>query len=636
MKPRIFFFSAESEFFGRLLADLRDLVPFFENDQNGSAFIHVGFNSPSREAVQQKLDGLPDGLYASLAFANSMLSDGWKFSKCFAEDPDGSGICLVTNSPLSGANASLEALQFLDQLEAIENKVSAVGDVRSIKDELLADHIWSVRTSNVFVAHKIKHLSELINYSAEELLSLRNFGRKSLAEITKFLNERQLSLRSPDKREAIRFEHSSVADQVQVELNNFWDDLVDEFSQRQSERISEILLKRSGINGNKTLEELGKEYGITRERIRQLESKGIGQVLVNRNNKLEAWYQRVKVIVEEAPFPISCENLKDLEPNFQAERPITNLVKFVISTVNKHRAGQISEPMNLIFHQGEFFPMMISDEDLADLRNSLIKTLSVSTNGLLQDVKHSFERDLPKRFAHGMSLVWQEQMQNCLIKTNERGEKLFLKYVRSSKIERGAQFLIDKIKSSAEPQTTTALRVAIKTSKIGVSPNSVFNKLSDYPDVFPAGHGLWGCIDHISLSDHDCNLIVKTATDMVEQQPEVQVHAREVLKKTSAGLENNLNYFEVAGVLHNYSELVYLGRSVFASKYSGIAKRVHIHDVMVKVLKEAGEPLHHSELILRTKKYVSVNEDYAAVFIPKPPIVNLGRNTFALDFWADE
>ena len=140
----------------------------------------------------------------------------------------------------------------------------------------------------MFSTHNIQYLSELVNFSSEELLSLRNFGRKSLAEITTFLDERQLSLRLAHNPKTINFENPA-ADQMSVKLNNFWDDLVDEFSQGQSSRISEILFKRSGIDGSKTLEELGKEYGITRERIRQLESKGIAKVLRSRNNKLEAW-----------------------------------------------------------------------------------------------------------------------------------------------------------------------------------------------------------------------------------------------------------------------------------------------------------------------------------------------------------
>ena len=271
-----------------------------------------------------------------------------------------------------------------------------------------------------------------------------------------------------------------------------------------------------------------------------------------------------------------------------------------------------------------------------ELRNSLINTLSLSPSGPLEEIKNSFEMHLPQRFSLGLTLLWQEQMKNCLVTTDDNGEQEFLKFVRSSKIERGAQYAIQLIKSSPEPLSTKVLRDAIQSSGIGVATNSVFNKLSDYPDVFPAGHGRWGCIEHMSFSEHDRDLIVRTATEIVEKQPEVQVHAREVLQKATHLMESDLDYFEVAGVLHNFSDLIYLGRCVFAHKSSGLATRVHIHDVMVRVLKEAGEPLHSSDLISRTKKFVSVNDDYYASFIPKPPIVNLGKNTFALDFWVYE
>jgi len=57
-------------------------------------------------------------------------------------------------------------------------------------------------------------------------------------------------------------------------------------------RDKEILLLRFGLEGNRplTLEEIGKKYGITRERVRQIEARGLRLIkrVLDRNPKLKA------------------------------------------------------------------------------------------------------------------------------------------------------------------------------------------------------------------------------------------------------------------------------------------------------------------------------------------------------------
>jgi DNA-directed RNA polymerase subunit alpha len=57
----------------------------------------------------------------------------------------------------------------------------------------LEDLELSVRAFNCLKAAKINSLSELVQYTQEELMKFRNFGQKSLSEIEQVLNERGLS-----------------------------------------------------------------------------------------------------------------------------------------------------------------------------------------------------------------------------------------------------------------------------------------------------------------------------------------------------------------------------------------------------------------------------------------------------------
>lgn len=65
--------------------------------------------------------------------------------------------------------------------------------LRKVLNTPLEDLELSVRAFNCLKAAKINSLSELVQYTQEELMKFRNFGQKSLTEIDQVLNERGLS-----------------------------------------------------------------------------------------------------------------------------------------------------------------------------------------------------------------------------------------------------------------------------------------------------------------------------------------------------------------------------------------------------------------------------------------------------------
>ncbi len=77
-----------------------------------------------------------------------------------------------------------------------EEKESVVDEetlqLRKILNTPLEDLELSVRAFNCLKAAKINSLSELVQYTQEELMKFRNFGQKSLSEIEQVLGERGL------------------------------------------------------------------------------------------------------------------------------------------------------------------------------------------------------------------------------------------------------------------------------------------------------------------------------------------------------------------------------------------------------------------------------------------------------------
>jgi DNA-directed RNA polymerase subunit alpha len=77
-----------------------------------------------------------------------------------------------------------------------EEKESVVDEetlqLRKVLNTPLEDLELSVRAFNCLKAAKINSLSELVQYTQEELMKFRNFGQKSLSEIEQVLGERGL------------------------------------------------------------------------------------------------------------------------------------------------------------------------------------------------------------------------------------------------------------------------------------------------------------------------------------------------------------------------------------------------------------------------------------------------------------
>ena len=70
--------------------------------------------------------------------------------------------------------------------------VELPANVRNMRIEELD---FSVRTYNCLKKASILTISDLVNYTETELMQIRNFGRKSLAEVREKLNIHQLTLR---------------------------------------------------------------------------------------------------------------------------------------------------------------------------------------------------------------------------------------------------------------------------------------------------------------------------------------------------------------------------------------------------------------------------------------------------------
>jgi len=210
---------------------------------------------------------------------------------------------------------------------------SAENNIYSPLDRKISDFNLSVRSGNCLQTANVKKIRDLIQYTERDLLKRRNFGRKSLREIKEVVNPLGLRLGmttadiaefeahhgatptkllsvNDSKTDAItlfeavpwmipvvaRFllriivdERASVGEALSVKgpkgsetrisdtLSSigfkFFGDIYDEVYESLPEHLQIIAKKRAHTYSPLSLDNLGTEFGLTRERVRQIEIK---------------------------------------------------------------------------------------------------------------------------------------------------------------------------------------------------------------------------------------------------------------------------------------------------------------------------------------------------------------------------
>ncbi|MDD5210578.1 MAG: DNA-directed RNA polymerase subunit alpha C-terminal domain-containing protein [Elusimicrobiales bacterium] len=149
-----------------------------------------------------------------------------------------------------------------------------------ISEDILPDGILSLKVTelpfsgralNAFGRNKIKTVADLMARTENELLAIQNLGAatvKGILRITK-------GLKDPVLTGTITNPISNLEEALTL-IKKTFDDAEFASGKVQSNRIRKILFARlAGKGKSKTLEELARDFGLTRERVRQLESRGL-------------------------------------------------------------------------------------------------------------------------------------------------------------------------------------------------------------------------------------------------------------------------------------------------------------------------------------------------------------------------
>jgi RNA polymerase primary sigma factor len=128
----------------------------------------------------------------------------------------------------------------------------------------------------------IETIKLLENYTIEPDYTDTPRGYKTFLKETHIIPRNSISINN-----ATKIADTSMEEMIRASENNIFHEQINQIMDTFSPKVRSIIESRHGwINGQqKTLEEVGKEFGITRERIRQIEAKAYEAIKTALNNR---------------------------------------------------------------------------------------------------------------------------------------------------------------------------------------------------------------------------------------------------------------------------------------------------------------------------------------------------------------
>lgn len=168
------------------------------------------------------------------------------------------------------------------------------------EDEPVEYLLLSMRASRVLAVLGIKTIGELLMNSAEQLLEMRNCGKKTVIDI-RVLVKRFLLVKSKGLSLSWRSFNSMVKSLASINDRDF------------------VIFKKKlgiGTGSHQTLKVAGKQYGLTRERVRQIMDSTFDSIRSNPPDLLQTLWDRIDIQLEKyygpANYDIIADKVSDL------------------------------------------------------------------------------------------------------------------------------------------------------------------------------------------------------------------------------------------------------------------------------------------------------------------------------------
>lgn len=468
----------------------------------------------------------------------------------------------------------------------------------------------TVRVSNVFERIRVKSVSDLGKLTLDDLLHTQNFGRKSVADLLSTLKG-ALQAGPLESVADDKVVYSTLLEAINTSLFKY------------PERDQDILRRRMGLGcPQETLQELGERYGITRERIRQIEAKAVKRII-----REETWDDilrfKIEELISDRYVPLIIDGLEDLDPWFFGIGSERSTLEFVLESTTDGR-------INCVKIDDVMYVGAMKQSDWESALSSSRRLLDDSANNAWTSAycQSLVQVMLPERCKEFRDLLWDHASRNAQF-AESNGQSVLVGYGRS--VEKLVQVVLTESAGPLHYSTIAAL-IEERTGR-DVDLRRAHNAAANVAFLFAPG--TFGLEQHLPISAEAIELLADEAEQVVAEGPVGrQWHSAEIANaiiERGSAVVPVVDKYILDIALRRCSTLEKLGRMIWSVSNNGVEEnyKIDLRQAIISILQEAQTPLHASEIKRRLISMRGINKFFQIAAVD--PIIRIDPGIWGLN-----
>ncbi|MDP2760310.1 MAG: sigma factor-like helix-turn-helix DNA-binding protein [Sideroxyarcus sp.] len=391
--------------------------------------------------------------------------------------------------------------------------------------------------------------------------------------------------------------------------------------------IEKAVRARMGLDSDSmTLQEIGDDMGLTRERVRQLESKGvskIGRDYVWRD-VLEA---KLSKLLDERDDPLPFSGLPILDAWFCGIEQLREPFNYLL----EHK-DILDCHFSLLQANGQLFVSRLSQNEWDKTVKQAMRLLEdgVNQGWGLSEARRYVEDLLGVRGRELRSELWAIAKQFAHFSSpHADSEPVLVSYGR------GAEALVEAVLSESDRPlhySEIPQRVVERYGK-DIDVRRASTAAHDVGLLY--GRGFYGLLKHCPLDYQERELAREEALDVISQGTSDRqwssAELMDILNERGLDFDGRLNSYSLNIALKDLSEINYLRRNVWvqsATTARGASHRIDIRHAVTSLLLQAGKPMSTSEIKEALRKDRGINHSFQ--IFPSESIISVGTGMWGL------
>ena len=499
----------------------------------------------------------------------------------------------------------------------------------------------NVRTFRALNSQGFNFVRDIKNIPSHAFLDIKNFGRTSLLDL-----ENKLKV-------AIEIGPTSIA--PEDALDNVWansfantinlssahsiklgsrfkniDTLVSVINAAVCSlppNIEKVVRARMGLDSDPmTLEEIGKMMGVTRERVRQLEAKGVAQIGCD-----SVWQDGLEVklakFLDGRDDSLPFSGLPIFDDWFSGIEKISEPFSYLL----KHKSV-LDQRFSLLQVNGQLFVSRLTQTEWN-------KTLKQSMKLLEEGINHGWGLTEARRCVADLLGERGGELRYELWTAAKRFAHFSSPHADSEPIlvsyGRGAEALVEAVITESDRPLHYSELPQLIEERYGksIDVRRASNAASDVALLY--GRGFYGLLKHCPLNNRERDLLREETLEIISHGESARqwscAELVDILSQRGLDFDGRLDSYILNIALLDSKEIVYLGRNLWVQSSAdagGSSHRIDIRQAVTALLLQAGRPMSNSEIKEILCKDRGVSQAFQV--FPSGSIISVGTGQWGL------